>query len=236
MYPPHTETRHMPRISISEDTIPESILLDDGKVTTIMLDIKYSPYEKQIPRIENICGSFREAVPSQGLEGVLIKTKTPFGIQREIYHIEGNIILNQSKASFMGARSFDGLEKLSQSLNISTPRNNVHMVVFCMKLGKRVQVTPCGLLETNIARKQPLIRIQGRLYEQNNTARFCIKRFEGLFQLNTAYKPDNNDWGVTGKGTVLSRMTWKHINWTQEVETECLKLCSRVASWLETCC
>ena len=65
----------MPRISISEDTIPESILLDDGQVTTIMLDIKYSPYEKQIPKIENICGSFREAVPSQGLEGVLIKTK-----------------------------------------------------------------------------------------------------------------------------------------------------------------
>jgi len=225
----------MPRISV-KDVIPESILLEDGKVKTIMLDVKYSPYVQQSPKIENICGSFREAVPTQGLKGVLIKTNTPFGIQREIYHIEGNIILNQCKASFMGARSFDGLEKLSQSLNLTSPKNNVHMVVFCMKLGKRVQVTPCGLLETNIARKQPLIRIQGRLYEQNNTARFCIRRFEGIFQLDPACRPDNNDWGVTGKGTVLTRMTWKHVNWTQEIETECLSLCSRVSSWLASCC
>jgi len=225
----------MPKPTDSEEIIPESILLDDGKVQTIMLNVKYSPYGKQSPKIENICGSFKEAVPTQGLKGVLIRTRTSFGVQREIYHIEGNIILNQSKASFMGARSFDGLEKLSQSLHLTSPRNVVHMVVFCMKLGKRVQVTPCGLLETNIAKKQPYIRIQGRLYEQNNTVRFLIRKFEGIFQIDQSCQPDNNDWGITGKGTVLARMTWKHINWTQKVEDECLSLCSRVATWLSAC-
>ena len=137
----------------------------------------------------------------------------------------------------MGVRSAAGLERLSRVLNLESARNVVHMVVLTSKMGKRAQVSSKGLLETNLERHSRHLRVEGRPYDNTNTVRFTVTRFEApQFRIAPAFKPDNNDWMVTGKGMVIIRLSWRRIPWTADVESECLDLCNRVTGWLSECC
>ena len=225
----------MPRHKERRNTVSERIRLPTGGTSVIMIDEKYMPYTPQPAKIENICGSFRQAVFTQGLERVLFKTNTCFGKQHELYHLQGNVTLNGNKASFMGARSMKGIAQLADALRLESPSNTVHMVVVCTKLGKRVQVAPGGLLESRVTRWSEQVCVEGRTMEQNNTVRIRIIKFTGPFALPAEMIPENNDCSVTGRGTVLTRFTWRKIEWSEDVERACLCLCNSMAEWLSEC-
>lgn len=213
--------------------VPESILMSDGGVKTIMLDERYTPYTSQKPKIENLCGSFREYTPTNGLEGVVKSTQTCLGRQKELFHLHGNVTIYQGKAAFMAVRGVDGLAKLSRALNLSSAENVVHMAVLSGRIGSRVHVAESGLLETNLAYHSQWIRVEGRMYEYTNTVRLRVLKFEGpVFYLPEAFRPDNNDWMVTGKGMVITRLTWRRLSWTREAEEACLAMCARAIEWL----
>jgi len=135
----------MPRYNRRSISVRESVLRSCGSVETILLDERYAPYDRQGARIENLCGSFTEFVPSSPLRSVICSASG----QREMFHLHGNIVLHNGRASFLAVRGMAGLERLSRALNISSPRNVVHMVVLTSKIGRRVQVSaylerPCG--------------------------------------------------------------------------------------------
>lgn len=209
--------------------------MSDGGVQTILLDERYTPYSAHKPRIENLCGSFRECASTKGLEGVVKTARTCLGMQKEMYHLHGNVSVYQWKAAFMAVQGMKGLEKLSRALHLASAKNVVHMAVLSGRIGNRVQVSESGLLETSLLRFNDWIRVEGRMYEHTNTVRFRVKRFEGtVFSLPPEFHPDNNDWMVTGKGMVITRLTWKGLAWTQEAENACLAMCTRVVEWLKT--
>ena len=52
----------------------------------------------------------------------------------------------------MGVRGITGIERMQHTLNIEDPVAKVHMAVFCMKLGKRVQVRADGYAEQTLQR------------------------------------------------------------------------------------
>ena len=214
--------------------VQESVLLSNGGEGCIMLDERYKPYDIQPIRIENLCGSFTERVECEGLKGVVLHTMSSFGRQREVYTLHGNVTVNQGKGSFMGAQSMAGLERLASMLDLSNAGNVVHMAVICGKIGKRLQVSSSGLLETKLNKFSRNMRIEGRMYDHTNTVRLHVFRFEddGLFELDKAFRPDKNDWTVTGRGTVMIRFTWKRLRWTHESEAACMRMCSRV---VDTC-
>jgi hypothetical protein len=221
----------MPKSRVRPPCVPEAILSPSGIVSTILLDERYTPYTKQAVRVENICGSFKEYISTDGLERV----SKGEGSQKEIYHLHGNVIINRGKAGFMGVRSFHGIERLSQTLRASSTDNMVHMAVLTSRLGKRVQVSANGILESNLRKYSQHIRVEGRMYESTNTVRFSIFDFS-LFQCPEEIRPDNNDWLVTGKGLIIIRMSWRTIGWTDAVERACICLCNRVTEWIDSCC
>lgn len=223
----------MPRHNHRVDCVSESILLPNGDVETILLDERYTPYSKRGARIENLCGSFTESVHTGGLEKVLTKT----GTQRELYHLQGNVVVNQGKGAFMAARGMAGLVRLARTLNLSSPANVVHMAVITSKLGKRAQVTSGGLLESTLARHSDLVRVKGRIYEHTNSVCFSVLRFDRApFILPAECAPDKNDWTVTGKGMLLIRLIWQRLDWTLETEQACLAFCDRATEWLHNSC
>ncbi len=62
-------------------------------------------------------------------------------------------------------------------------------------------------------------------------------RFDRLpFFMPLEFRPDSNDWTVTGKGMVIIRLIWKNMEWTQAAEDACLALCNEVTDWLRTSC
>jgi hypothetical protein len=224
----------MPKIQRHNICVPESILTSDGEVQTILLDERYTPYTSQKPKIENLCGSFCEYTSTNGLEGVVKLTQTCLGRQKEIFHLHGNVTIYQGKAAFMAVRGIEGLQKLSNALNLSSAHNIVHMAVLSGRIGTRVQVAESGLLESNLSQHNEWIRIEGRMYEHTNTVRLRVRKFEGpVFFLPEETRPDNNDWMVTGKGMVIIRLTWRRLSWTREAEDACLTMCTRAVEWLK---
>ncbi len=164
---------------------------------------------------------------------VLFTTHSEFGMQKEVFNVHGNAAIHQGKASFMGVRSMEGLEGLAKGLNLESARNQVHMAVICSKIGKRVQVSSSGLLERQLLTKFPRnMRVDGRMFEHTNTVRLCVHKFTrdgGIFDLEERFRPQKNDWAVTGRGTVMARFTWhKRIEWTRECEEAFIQLCDRV--------
>jgi hypothetical protein len=224
----------MPRCQSRKICVPESIRSSQtGETETVMLEERYAPYTKQGARIENLCGTFTEYIFGTGLEPVTVKN----GTSRDLFHLHGNVTINQGKGAFMGVRGMKGLAALASVLQISSPACNiVHMAVLTIKLGKRVQVSSNGLLETNLEKHAEHLRVEGRMYEHTNAVRFSVVKFEApQFRLSPEIMPSNNDWMVTGKGMLIIRLSWRRVVWTQEVEAECLSLCERVAAWIDTC-
>lgn len=152
--------------------VRERVLSSDGKEEVILLDERYTPYDCQRARIENLCGSFTEFVSSSGLECVLGRQAG----QRELYHLHGNVVLNQGRAAFLAVRGIDGLEGLARALRIQSSSNVVHMVVLTSKIGKRAQVSSAGLLETLLHQQRGHVRVVGRIYEQTNSVGFSLTR------------------------------------------------------------
>jgi hypothetical protein len=223
----------MPRHNKRSQCVRESILLPNGGVDTILLDERYTPYTRQPTRIENLCGSFTEFVSTTGLEQVLRRS----GLQRELFHVHGNVVVNQGKGAFMAVRGADGLAGLARALRLSGPGNVVHMAVLTSKMGVRAQVSAGGLLEASLARHRDMVRVKGRIYEHTNSVCFAVRRFDQApFELPAAVRPDNNDWTVTGKGMIIIRLIWHHLEWNAAVEEACLGLCDRVTAWLQGCC
>jgi hypothetical protein len=226
----------MPKRLHREACVPETVLQADGEVKTIMLDERYLPYPGKEARLENLCGSFTEQVCAADLQGVLVNTHTQFGRQKEVFNVHGNASIHRGKANFMGVRSMEALEALAKGLNLLSARNTVHMAVICAKIGKRVQVTSSGLLETRLSTAfTKNLRVEGRMYDHTNTVRLSVHTFStdgGVFSLDKRFWPTKNDWTITGRGTVMVRLSWKQIEWSKECEEACLSFCDSI---LQTC-
>jgi len=244
----------MPRPSRFRLCIHERVLRPEGVVETILLDERYTPYEPQDARIENLCGSFLEYVHAQPLRHVVSRANG----HRELFHLHGNVTLSRGKASFLAVRGMHGLRSLSRTLQLSSPRNTVHMAVLTAKIGKRAQVSSGGMLETALLQRGTAVRVMGRIFEHTNSIGFSILRCprpsalllhappktdaagtprfnEPPFSLEPAFHPESNDWSVTGKGMVIIRLIWQGLEWSQAAEDGCTALCARVTDWLRSC-
>lgn len=107
-----------------------------------MLPDRYAPYAARALQIDNLCGMFLTYADIRSMQGLFVDTITPFGVQHIVYHVEGNLHLDQGRAFFKACRSFAGVEALSRALYLETPRNKIHMVVLSARLGRRVQARP----------------------------------------------------------------------------------------------
>lgn len=108
----------------------------------VMLPDRYAPYAARALQIDNLCGMFLTYADIRSMQGLFVDTITPFGVQHIVYHVEGNLHLDQGRAFFKACRSFAGVEALSRALYLETPRNKIHMVVLSARLGRRVQARP----------------------------------------------------------------------------------------------
>lgn len=216
--------------------VRQAVLLSTGTISIVTLDERFAPYSHHPPKIENICGYFTQYLDTRPFAPVVETRRSCFGQTHELFHLDGNVTVHQGRASFMGAQSRAGLERLARTLRLEPDCFTVHMVVLCMKLGQRAHVSTNGLLESNISRWTRHIRVHGRILEQANIVRFKIQEFTGEFQFPVALIPGNNDWAVTGRGTVLARMTWHRLQWDQPAEDQVIDLAARVGAWLTECC
>lgn len=89
------------------DSVPMKVMTPLGPQGTpgmIMLDERFTPYPRRTVQIENICGMFGTFVEIGMLRGLIVDTITPFGVQHTLYHVEGNLVVDQGRAFFKACR------------------------------------------------------------------------------------------------------------------------------------
>ena len=111
---------------------------------------KYTAYPREPPFVQNLCGAFVNRIYTNGLESVIMRTRTCFGLSKTLFHIDGNVTINDGKANFMGARSFRGIQRLGASLNLPSSQNHTHMAVVTLRLGKCCHCDHYGYLEHSV--------------------------------------------------------------------------------------
>jgi len=75
-----------------------------GEGTVEFHGARFCPYPRRSAQIENLCGMFGQRVEMGNLPGLIVDVTTPFGVQHELYHIDGNVTVNQGRGFFKACR------------------------------------------------------------------------------------------------------------------------------------
>ena len=142
------------RRAVRQDCVPMTFIdprtpRGEGRACVVMLSEKFVPYPKRGVAIENICGMFSTFVEIGMLRGLIVDTITSFGVQHMLFHVAGNVIVDQGRGFFKACRNYSCIDELSRCLYLERPTNRVHMLVLTARLGKRAQVVLHSLISVN---------------------------------------------------------------------------------------
>lgn len=170
----------------------------------------------------------------ESLSSVLMTSPAAGVRPRQLFHLDGNVMINGTKVSFMGARNFQSLSRLVSTIRMENPR--VYMSVFSLRIGSAVHIAQNGFLESNIRRTARFyLSIVQRHDEVNNMVKLRIRSFKGLFKLHLDCQPSSNEISISARGSVMVKMTWNGIEWTRETEAACLTFCNMLGVWIKEC-
>lgn len=221
-------------------------------VKEILLSPRWAPYPHKPIQIEHVCGRFGNFQGEsewrgmdERLEGVCCKTPTPFGLQTDLFHVRGQLTARNAPGlertiGFKGVRGHLALRELIRdSLLPEATTSKVHMAVFGACLGLRLQTSPGCYLENKIWHRGPLawVDVGTRCMDQINVVRLRVLDW-GVTGLPQALWPVHNDLVLTGKGSVLLRLTWngRGVEWGAEAEKGLVDACQWVVDALERAC
>ena len=225
---------------------------------------KWTPFPARLPKVDNICGKFvvklgikhrysayasclnTHPIDSR-LSSVCFKTDSPFGRQREMFHVNGHVTVRctpglPKSMIFKGARGVSSIKILKRDLFLDSKSDKsdskldevtalVHMGVISSCMGVRLQTSQCCFLENRVLEGVGImsgnwITVEGRSPDQCNIVRLSVKDWTGLLLPGIA--PIGNDIVITSKGSVVHRLSWAGLDWTEEVEKEVLGACQSV--------
>lgn len=144
---------------------------------------------------------------------------------------------------FKGCQGASALQRIADSLALDSPNARVHMGVLCAHLGRCLDTGHCSHFEEAVARRFHSIRVVGRMFDMNLTIRLHIKRFSdeaelpgGIEPLRGSLVPSSIDITVSGRGTVLYRMSWPGCDWTPDAEARVVAFCEGLTEAFRACC
>ncbi len=186
-------------------------------------------YQARPSRVENLCGRFRARVDKTPFKEAVIVNHTCMGWQEDIYNIHGNgSFMNNLSGMlyFKGCKNLKAVHELGKDLSLDKPEVIIHMIVLSGCIGEFIDVRPTGLMETILHQigLQPY-----RLMDTTNSVRFQVKPNDWM----PSVYPRGNDWAITTRGSIIIRMTWKSLTWTQEIEDELTSFCDDMMAKLK---
>ena len=208
------------------------------------LSPRWQPYPRRTVEVENISGTFsgtyEASLMDPRLANVCFKVPTPFGMQKEIYHVNGHVsVMNapglKKAVNFKGVKGFKRVMEIA--LDLLMPEGSygaVHMGVFSSCIGKRLQTSEWGYLENRIRQGISWLQIEARI-EQNNVIRLSVVNWDAV-GLPQPYRPIGNDMVITGKGSILHRFKWPSMQWTLEAEHAVIEACQRTSDFIGSIC
>jgi hypothetical protein len=198
------------------------------------------------PTVYTSCLNNRQVTVDQRLSSVCFKTDSPFGKQREIFHIDGHITVRctpglPKSMIFKGAKGMESITRLIKDLILDQEKTValVHMGVISSCMGVRLQTSQCCYLENRVNEGFGTMRggwmtVEARSPDQCNIVRLSVKDWTGL--LLPSIIPISNDIVITGKGSVIHRFSWVGLPWDEHVERDVLGACESVVEAISSVC
>lgn len=168
-----------------------------------------------------------------------------FGYHKELLHADGTLYLyggSPALVHFKGCQGAAALQRIADTLGLDSASARVHMGVLGARLGRCVDTTHCSHFEEAVARRFRSVRVVGRMFDMNLTIRLHITRFDdaelpaGAPPLPPDLAPSSIDITVSGRGTVLYRMSWPGCDWTPEAEARVVAFCEALTEAFRGCC
>lgn len=220
-------------VAASDYRVPVTVMGKDWRPRTVMRHTRMAPYARRPARFENVCGQYLAKVHYPAVASAVVDSRSFFGVQKEMYHTEGAVTLNGRTATYKGCRGHQSIGRLARALCLHGAESRVHMAILSGTTGTPTEVRQEGYLEIRLwpCVQEGLVRVEPP-FEQTNSLRLSITRFEGEFALPEAIRPVTNDWTVTLRGAVIARMTWAGLEWRQETEDALAAFADRVIAML----
>ena len=192
------------------------------------------------------------------LDSVCFRTDSPFGRQFELFHVAGHVTVRSTpglprSVIFKGVKGVPGTKELLRDLfldgmdDVDSVHKSaapsvlplVHMGVMSCCIGERLQTNHGCYLENKVAAgvgsmQGGWMRVEPRSMDQCNIVRLAVHRWHKL--LPEHLLPTSNDIVITGKGSVMHRMAWPGVVWTEENERAVLDVCTWVAEQIAAVC
>jgi hypothetical protein len=171
--------------------------------------------------------------------------ESPFGRQFELFHLAGHVTVRSTpglprSVIFKGVKGVSGTRELVKDLFLQDQAIPlVHMGVMSCCLGVRLQTSHNCYLENKVnscsdAMQGGWMRVECRSMDQCNVVRLAVARWHHL--LPEHLLPTSNDIVITHKGSVMHRMCWPGVEWTDENEQAVLDVCTWVAGQIASVC
>ena len=190
------------------------------------------------------------------LDSVCFRTDSPFGRQFELFHVAGHVTVRSTpglarSVIFKGVKGVSGTRELLRDLFLDgmDARRGidrapsvlplVHMGVMSCCIGERLQTSHGCYLENKVSSgvgsmQGGWMRVEPRSMDQCNIVRLAVHHWHSL--LPEHLMPTSNDIVITGKGSVMHRMSWPGVVWTEENERVVLDVCTWVAEQIAAVC
>ena len=192
------------------------------------------------------CLNNQQVVVDQRLSSVCFRIDSPFGRQQELFHKDGHVTIRCTPGLprsmiFKGTKGMQGLPNLMKDLFLDreTVVPLVHMGVVSSCMGVRLQTSQCCYLENRVlegcgALRGGWIEVETRTPDQCNIIRLSVVDWSRFLPERLA--PVGNDLVITGKGSVVHRLSWTGLPWDDDVERQLLAACGRVVEAIVSVC
>lgn len=187
------------------------------------------------------CLHDRRVAVDERLESVCFHTSSPFGRQRELFHLGGHVTVRCTPGlprsmQFKGVRGLVFLRSLMRDLFLDELRviPLVHMGVVSSCLGVRLQTSACCYLENRVRERHGWLAVEARTPDQCNVVRLSVKDWSNLLPVDLV--PRHNDMVITGRGSVVHRLSWHDLVWDERAERAVLRACQRVGAVVAELC
>lgn len=191
------------------------------------------------PVAKNICGKYLTYLQGYLPHGpVSHRTNNYFGRHEYMFHLHGTVDVHRGVAYFKGCTGFAGIKALSEDLFIPSPKCEVHMGVFRLCLGRRVQTDMGCHLESMVSARFKCFRARQRIMETHHSIKLRVDKFDELELpvLSGHLVPTSLDVSVTCRGVVYLRFSWSQCRWSQEAEAAVMQFCEWLGEELRKCC
>lgn len=195
------------------------------------------------------CLSNQQEVVDPRLSSVCFRINSPFGKQWEMFHMDGHVTIRCTPGLprsmiFKGSKGVQGVVRLMRDLFLDDGETMplAHMGVVSSCMGLRLQTSQCCYLENRIIEgfgpmRGGWITVETRAPDQCNVVRLSVKDWSVLLPGHLLHiAPTANDLVITGRGSVVHRLSWAGLPWDEEVERELLEGCGRVVDAVAAVC